>query len=1196
MKIFVSGTFADMDAARDILNKQVCPRLNQRTRKFYGQEIDLTDLRRGIDTESADNAAAKATLACLEACDEAAPPMPFIILLGERCSRSLDPSIIELAEREFGFTVENKACGITELEIEYGVLRDEACRRRAVVCCIDREGVQPEPTMAALRQKLAARLAHGQILHFTRTARGIISREENLPFAEVLTDTLWQHLRDNLALPDENTQDFTVHRTYMQKKALGFRSRRRLFDRCMQALHEKASYIFLRDRAGTGKSSLLSRLLVEWGEQNDAARAIPIFCGLTENVDTGMEVLQRIVRHLEHALGKPQGSPDSFDAWKDYEESLCLEYEDAALPTLLFGVDAVDKLRVGEIVQKLLFLPQGSYKNLQFIISFTPAINLPRRFERCPSFALGNIDEQEMREIIRDILSEYNKRELSREVEDRLVEVARRSVPLELNLAVQALRMMDATEFDVAHKEPSMQDINLAQLAIIERLTEGMGTRISHDLLLFSRRFLQFACERIDERLYTALRHIAAAPYGLPVEMLKALDPDNFDEENFLLLRHYLQEVFILRADGRYDFAHKCLRQALVFTNLDGMSDDIALSRRLFNALYALEDDHPLRTSDILYFANQCKLYNFITDYIINAYWDGTRRYRRRGIRQQLRNRALLHSLIYNLPQYVARGETVEGGAHAILHDKTRRLFRFNSVFGGDLLASECLVQEVKKELDALCEQLAQHCEDLPLSAVPYISLVRDWFINCARYGRYMVDLLSFNGGEWEPPTRITQWSRATVALFDGAFFAHVSEETKQRFDAMDSKAFAQAFLSDPENTYHQLFGVWLAADCAYDLPRLFDNYTENIERGLLRVFCAVAEMSRAIPERASRIRDILLPLYGKVYMRATALNVNMKTWAEFLDLEDATEEAPTDVFCALLHDYRDLEYHETAKKYTDFLNAAETAIAFSTFSEAEENITTCRNAIRAAERALRFTDGRRDYIKFYFDFCAALREQLTKLTAPFLLTEMQAVYEQQFAFLRENAAAIPSAAYSDLLCLRYSEHMLALYAAHDAMPAAEDKRRWHTTEFLTAVHLLSALQNDPSIGDVGEPPPMSPDKLIPPEEKHKFAMEDEYFDEDEQPADAAFQWRVMSVVAVAVEALRAINRTAPDFDAGSEAKQMYDDLETGVIENFEDGAVLYSDHDLKRRIRELCRENAYPRFTALLERVDELLTPFTMP
>ena len=55
MKIFVSSTFTDMDAARDILNKQVCPRLTNRARKLYGQEIDMTDFRWGIDTENTDN-------------------------------------------------------------------------------------------------------------------------------------------------------------------------------------------------------------------------------------------------------------------------------------------------------------------------------------------------------------------------------------------------------------------------------------------------------------------------------------------------------------------------------------------------------------------------------------------------------------------------------------------------------------------------------------------------------------------------------------------------------------------------------------------------------------------------------------------------------------------------------------------------------------------------------------------------------------------------------------------------------------------------------------------------------------------------------------------------------------------------------------------------------------------------------------
>ena len=51
--IFVSSTFKDMQFERDVLQKQVLPRL-QEFAKSYGETVELCDLRWGINTTGLD--------------------------------------------------------------------------------------------------------------------------------------------------------------------------------------------------------------------------------------------------------------------------------------------------------------------------------------------------------------------------------------------------------------------------------------------------------------------------------------------------------------------------------------------------------------------------------------------------------------------------------------------------------------------------------------------------------------------------------------------------------------------------------------------------------------------------------------------------------------------------------------------------------------------------------------------------------------------------------------------------------------------------------------------------------------------------------------------------------------------------------------------------------------------------------------
>ncbi len=1178
MQMFVSGTVTDMDLARDALNKQVRPRLSQKVLEKYGQEIGFTDLRTGGDTENADNGAVRAALACLEAIDEAAPPTPMVVLLGGHCSRPLEDETVALAQREFHFTVKHTPCSITELEIEYGALRDEACLKRTVFCYIDREDEKPDEAMRLLRRRLGKSVPKEQILRFIQTDDAILSEEEFYPFDRVLADALWQLIDGKIEPTDEEKQEELLHRSYMEKKAAGFRGRRALLARGRQLVEAHVPVLLLTGETGAGKSSLLSRLLCELEGGESPCAVLPIYCGLTEKVDSGMEVLERIVRYLEGVLGRTRFEPKSFDAWKDYVEILCMQYEKADLPRLVIGIDAVDRLRDSNVAQEMLFLPFGSYERVQFVVSFTPDITVPRRLSRAPVITLMPMEEQETREIIRDILSEYNKRELAPSVEDRLVELTRDTLPLRLNLIVQALRLMDATAFGAAHKNASMEDVNAAQNQIIDRFKRL-------DLLSLCREFLKFACECIDERLYESLRHIAAAPYGLTSELLATLAPDTFHLESFLLLRHYLQEVFIRRADGRYGFEHKYFRQALFFVNLNCKPDDPALSRRMFDVLYNLKDNHPIRTSDILYFARQCQYLNFSIDYILNAFTKDKLEHRREPILRMMKDWQYCTLLVENLPTHFARVFEQKGSLVDVLPKAVERLMRYLAVFGDlfargeddrreETAARERLYRKLLVTVDKLAAsiepKLMRNREELELTVMPYVAWQCEWFRACAVYDR-------LNGEQrlFEPRTPMPDSNLSGRGIRDD-FFAPLGEQQTKEYHAMTREAFSRRFFVHPNRVFREAFRYWLSMDCEADLGRLFGQ-PEEAEKCFIRVYEVVAEdLFRRSDFDINAMHEERYR-YRQVFRKARKYQCKMVMWSGLYSRVRQRNGPPPsvdgdDVYQTFARRYRDLDHQESTLKYANFLRYTVGALK-ALVDKPEEAIACSRDAVTAAERAIRFSVGRSDCVEYYFTFCADLRERLETTKTATCLAEIEEVYERQFAFLLGGEFALPPSTYGDLMDLAYPQTMQALYAAAKLSPARERQTAWHRRAFGVADKLLEVADDDVYLSDVR--------RLY-----HKKEWQTKKYRILESHD------RLLTTVLVAVEALVGLNGTVDGFDGSDEAANCYDYLEENVLTNFPHGSFRYPDSELRARIVALMKKRAYPQFSALLKRLHGYLKP----
>ena len=120
--IFVSSTFKDMQAERDILKSKVQPYLNSIARN-YGERLSFSDLRWGVDTTdmTEEEQNRRVLSVCLNEIDRARPYM--IVLLGERYGYMPGPNVIgREVHRRPAFSLDDLDISVTQLEIEYGAL------------------------------------------------------------------------------------------------------------------------------------------------------------------------------------------------------------------------------------------------------------------------------------------------------------------------------------------------------------------------------------------------------------------------------------------------------------------------------------------------------------------------------------------------------------------------------------------------------------------------------------------------------------------------------------------------------------------------------------------------------------------------------------------------------------------------------------------------------------------------------------------------------------------------------------------------------------------------------------------------------------------------------------------------------------------------------------------------------------------
>ena len=598
-KIFVSSTFRDMQAERDILHLVVLPEVNEYAAQF-GQSVGISDLRWGIDTSrlSEEESCRKVLSVCFEQIEECKPYM--IVLLGERYGFVPEPAV-------GGNTA---GLSVTEMEILFGALAREDLSRCAFYFreplrdpamgadannYADTDEAQ-KARMAALKRKIEA-AAPDRIRHYRAVWDAQEHRVAGLDdfvrrVADDIRVMMLDEWRQQAALTPEALERNAAWQS-LQAKAAGFTAHRALeAEVCAEMSTGHAGVTLLTGAPGSGKSSLLAAVALRL--QAEGWQVFPFVTGGGGSY-TVTDLLRQIDTFLAPLVGQPL-PPQSATGKVLLDAFERLASACAALPLrVLLAIDALDQMADSDTLREFGWLPPVLPANLRILTTCTDDYPLPRGLPySIPDrrFALPPLDAETEKRALVDGLAAAAGKALPAEVTDALVQLPAAASPLYLSMFVQRLLMLNSTDFgNIRTLGQDGNAINAYLLRLVEQAppdVAGMCAAI-----------LSEAAQRIQPaQLEPTLGLLAVSRRGLRETDLAALLGTlgiPFVAVDHARLRKYMRPFFLNREDGRLDFSHRAIREGFLarLTHPDELEAPL-----LVHLLQLLVND-PLRQSEL---------------------------------------------------------------------------------------------------------------------------------------------------------------------------------------------------------------------------------------------------------------------------------------------------------------------------------------------------------------------------------------------------------------------------------------------------------------------------------------------------------------------------------------------------------------------------------------------------------------------
>jgi tetratricopeptide (TPR) repeat protein len=448
VRVFISSTFRDMHAEREVLVKHVFPRIRKLCEERGIGFVDV-DLRWGVTEEQAGRG--EVLPICLAEIDRCRPY--FIGLLGERYGWVPQEIPQELIDHQ-PWLAEHRQKSVTELEIVHGVLRNPAMVERASFYFRDPAYVEQVPvnqqadfveTDPVARQKLVALKENIRNSGLTWTEY----RDAEV-LGQIVLDDLTVAINQDFPpgqAPDALQREALEHEAFAQSRAGVYISRGEYFDRLDEHArgNDDGPGLVLLGESGSGKSALLANWAIRYRQEHPDELVLMHFIGASPYSTDWVAMLRRILQELKRRFSIEQNVPDQPEAVRSAFANWL--HMAAARGQTVLVLDGVNQLEDRDGAPDLVWLPPMMPGNVRLMVSTLagrPLEELTRR--GWPMLTVEPFEPDERREFIGKYLAQFTK-SLSPERRERIAASPMSANPLYLQALLEELRVFGAHEW-----------------------------------------------------------------------------------------------------------------------------------------------------------------------------------------------------------------------------------------------------------------------------------------------------------------------------------------------------------------------------------------------------------------------------------------------------------------------------------------------------------------------------------------------------------------------------------------------------------------------------------------------------------------------------------------------------------------------------------------------------------------------------
>ena len=556
ISIFVSSTFSDMQAERDVLRQRVLPRL-QRLASVYGESIRMVDLRWGVDTTSMteEQATKKIMDVCFDQIDKCEGKM--ICLIGNRYGWVPSYDIEELATR-FSLTL-NSNISATELEIQYGIFQSKNPNKATVFI---RDGIKslPEelyenfyddnPRLEVLRSELINSkccLCQHYSLEYSNGYFSGLDTFEEMAYSSLKEYIVTQCDIDTIAPHIKIKNQFD---SYIENETLGYYSFPELDAEARLFVNGNNTFSVLKANPGMGKTAFSAHICKCWETKR---KIFYYFCGYNSETETPLQMLRYFICEISDYLGiNVSQKPITIQENKQIFSYLV----DNIKEDVLFVIDGIDHF-VCPYEERLSWLPTVVSDSVKFIFTTSSQDKSYEKINEYSDIAFLSIPPLKTPSVFIKHLLQTNGKDI--QVKILLSSLKNHQIEsyYHAKMVADALIMMD--QFDFQSIKEYGNDINAINTFIHDSLSQfpktinGLATFLLHD---YGKRI---APELVPE----VFVYIACNEGGLRATDLEAILESNWNELSFERYISFLSGIIIVKEDGCYDFSSSLIRNAV---------------------------------------------------------------------------------------------------------------------------------------------------------------------------------------------------------------------------------------------------------------------------------------------------------------------------------------------------------------------------------------------------------------------------------------------------------------------------------------------------------------------------------------------------------------------------------------------------------------------------------------------------------